>query len=86
MKKMAKARCPYCLEVVEAADAMERMVEHVLESHQGHLRGDFLAEGKGRMQRCQCGAPIEKPMLVCSKCGAPLLPQYAKFLIERMPA
>jgi len=38
------------------------------------------------MQRCQCGAPIEKPMLVCSKCGAPLLPQYAKFLIERMPA
>ena len=83
---MAKARCPYCLEVVEAPDAMDRMVEHVLTSHYAHLRGDFLAEGKGRMQKCQCGAPIEKPVLKCPKCGADFLPQYARFLTERMSA
>ena len=83
---MAKARCPYCLEVIEAPDAMERMVEHVLTSHSAHLRGDLLAEGKSRMQKCQCGAPIEKPVLKCPKCGADLLRQYAKFLTERMPA
>lgn len=84
---MAEAYCPYGFADPPGGyrvtgprkdELIEKVVEHMMESHLGFIKGDVLEH---KFEKCPvCGGEVNKPLYTCPNCGADLIRQRAIFV------